>query len=46
LIYALVTREQTHKFDGVLESLKQARISLQHKIFYLKATVQNLNNQL
>jgi len=31
LIYALVTREQTHKFDGVLESLKQARISLQHK---------------
>ncbi|XP_022641119.1 uncharacterized protein LOC106772435 isoform X2 [Vigna radiata var. radiata] len=31
-LYALVTREQSHKFDGVLESLKQARISLQQEL--------------
>ncbi|ESW15816.1 hypothetical protein PHAVU_007G104500 [Phaseolus vulgaris] len=31
-LYALVTREQSHQFDGVLESLKQARISLQQEL--------------
>jgi len=31
-LYALVTPEQSHKFDGVLESLKQARISLQQEL--------------
>ncbi|KOM35654.1 hypothetical protein LR48_Vigan02g180400 [Vigna angularis] len=31
-LYALVTRKQSHKFDGVLESLKQARISLQQEL--------------
>lgn len=29
---ALVTHEQSHKFNGVLESLKQARISLQQEL--------------
>ncbi|XP_027364126.1 uncharacterized protein LOC113871301 isoform X2 [Abrus precatorius] len=31
-LYALVTREQSHQFNGVLESLKQARISLQQEL--------------
>ncbi|KAK7391464.1 hypothetical protein VNO78_19880 [Psophocarpus tetragonolobus] len=31
-LYALVTHEQSHKFNGVLESLKQARISLQQEL--------------
>uniref|UniRef100_A0A0R0HWA1 Uncharacterized protein n=1 Tax=Glycine max TaxID=3847 RepID=A0A0R0HWA1_SOYBN len=31
-LYALVTHEQPHKFNGVLESLKQARISLQQEL--------------
>ncbi|RDX71273.1 hypothetical protein CR513_49404, partial [Mucuna pruriens] len=30
--YALVTHEQPHKFNGILESLKQARISLQQEL--------------
>lgn len=30
--YALVTHEQSQKFNGVLESLKQARISLQQEL--------------
>ncbi|KAH1036841.1 hypothetical protein GLYMA_20G187800v4 [Glycine max] len=31
-LFALVTHEQPHKFNGVLESLKQARISLQQEL--------------
>ncbi|KAK7279546.1 hypothetical protein RJT34_24599 [Clitoria ternatea] len=31
-LYALVTHEQSHKFNGVLESLKQAKISLQQEL--------------
>lgn len=31
-LYALVFREQSHEFNGVLESLKQARISLQQEL--------------
>ncbi|KAL2324897.1 hypothetical protein Fmac_023955 [Flemingia macrophylla] len=31
-LYALVTHEQSIKFNGVLESLKQARISLQQEL--------------
>ncbi|GAU23556.1 hypothetical protein TSUD_40340 [Trifolium subterraneum] len=30
--YALVSREQSHEFNGVLESLKQAKISLQQQL--------------
>ncbi|XP_073223753.1 uncharacterized protein [Cicer arietinum] len=31
-LYALVFREQSHEFNGILESLKQARLSLQQEL--------------